>query len=201
MSCFLFLHLIFLSFFFIFEIVFSFLTLIIVHRLLMLHWNPRISLGLSWLFFLLLPLVTIVNYRLSISGLAPLFILGLLFCFYIVLPFMFQFFIHALPSDIHMLPDIYHSLDFILRMLLIFGLCFQVPLICLLFLHIQWITIEQLKMIRPYIIVTAFILGMLLTPPDVFSQILLAIPLCLLYELGILLCYWQSIKLRTISEH
>lgn len=119
-----------------------------------------------------------------------LFTLGLLFCFYLVLPFMFQFFAQALPAEVRFMPDMASALDFITRMLLLFGLCFQVPLLCLLLARHQFIDVSTLKKIRPYIIVGAFTLGMLLTPPDVLSQIMLAIPLCLLYELGILLVFY-----------
>lgn len=116
-----------------------------------------------------------------------LFILGLLFCFYVILPFMFQFFTHALPSGVRYMPDMTSVLDFITYMLLVFGLCFQVPVLCLMLVRVAWLDIATLKKIRPYVIVGAFIIGMLLTPPDVLSQIMLAIPLCLLYELGIIL--------------
>lgn len=127
-----------------------------------------------------------------------LFCLGVLFCFYLVLPFMFQFISKALPSGVHMMPDISNALDFITNMLLIFGLFFQVPLICLLMVLWQWIELQTLIVMRPYVIVLAFILGMLLTPPDVLSQIMLALPLCLLYELGILLARWGGQRaLRT----
>ncbi len=114
-----------------------------------------------------------------------LFLIGLLFCFYLILPFMFHFFIQALPKGVQYLPDITCTLDFITHMLLVFGLCFQVPLICFLLVRLKLLDLIQLKKIRPYVIVGAFILGMLLTPPDVGSQILLAVPLCLLFELGI----------------
>lgn len=115
-----------------------------------------------------------------------LFSLGLSFGFYCVLPFMFEFLAHALPSGVRLMPDMGYAVDFITRMLLIFGLCFQVPLVCMMLVRLQLLQITTLKQIRPYVIVIAFILGMLLTPPDVFSQIMLAIPLCLLYEIGIL---------------
>lgn len=91
-----------------------------------------------------------------------------------------------------MMPDISNALDFITRMLIIFGICFQVPLICLVLVQLEWIEIKHLILVRPYIIVLAFTVGMLLTPPDVLSQILLAVPLCLLYELGIVLCRWRN---------
>ena len=119
-----------------------------------------------------------------------LFITGVLFCFYLVLPFMFQFFTHALPKGVRFLPDMAYALDFITRMLLLFGLCFQIPLIMLVLIRLKIIEITMLKKIRPYVIVGAFIIGMLLTPPDVFSQVMLALPLCVLYELGIIFAFY-----------
>lgn len=119
-----------------------------------------------------------------------LFLAGVTFCYYLVLPFMFQFFIHALPKGVRYMPDMAYALDFITRMLILFGLCFQVPLICLTLVRLTVIDIGILKKIRPYVIVAAFIIGMLLTPPDVFSQIMLAVPLCLLYEAGIILAIY-----------
>lgn len=123
----------------------------------------------------------------AIVGSLLLFIAGVLFCFYVVLPFMLQFFAQAVPSGVRFMPDISSAVDFITRMLLLFGICFQVPLICVFFVNLGLIRVTALKMIRPYIIVMAFIIGMVLTPPDVLSQIMLAVPLCLLYELGIVL--------------
>ena len=93
-----------------------------------------------------------------------------------------------------MMPDMENALHFITHMLLLFGLCFQVPLVCFTLVRLQWIELALLQQIRPYVIVSAFIVGMLLTPPDVLSQIMLAIPLCLLYELGILLARWQGCR-------
>lgn len=116
-----------------------------------------------------------------------LFLSGSLFCFYLILPFMFQLFVHYLPSGVQFRPDMAYAMDFITRMLLLFGMCFQVPLICWVLVRLKLTHISTLKRIRPYVIVSAFIIGMLLTPPDVLSQIMLAVPLCLLYELGLLL--------------
>lgn len=115
-----------------------------------------------------------------------LFLAGVLFCYYLILPFMFQFFFHSLPKDVLFMPDMTNAMDFITRMLLLFGLCFQVPLICRVLVRSKIVDIMLLKKIRPYIIVSAFTIGMLLTPPDVLSQIMLALPLCVLYELGII---------------
>jgi sec-independent protein translocase protein TatC len=116
-----------------------------------------------------------------------LFLAGALFCFYFVLPYMMQFFANSVPANVRYFPDMTNTLDFITRMLIIFGLCFQVPLLCYFCVRINLLELKTLKNIRPYIIVGAFVVGMLLTPPDVISQIMLAIPLCLLYELGIVL--------------
>lgn len=125
--------------------------------------------------------------RWAIIGSMSLFCVGVLFCFYVVLPFMLQFFARAVPTGVRLMPDIMYAVDFITHMLLLFGFCFQIPLLCLLLVHLRLMSISTLKIIRPYVIVAAFIIGMLLTPPDVFSQMMLAIPLCLLYELGIIL--------------
>ncbi len=116
-----------------------------------------------------------------------LFCLGALFFFYGVLPFVLHVFVSAVPFGVQFMPEITTTIEFILRMMVLFGLCFQVPLICVLLVKTGIMNIATLKKARPYWIVTAFILGMLLTPPDVLSQVTLAIPLCLLYELGIIL--------------
>lgn len=122
-----------------------------------------------------------------------LFCAGIAFCFYCLLPFMFTFFVKALPTGVQMMPDMANALHLITRMLLIFGLCFQIPLINMTLVRLGWLELRVLREIRPYVIVAAFIIGMLLTPPDVFSQIMLALPLCLLYELGIFLASWKSL--------
>lgn len=122
-----------------------------------------------------------------------LFFLGILFCYFFVLPSMFQLFVKVLPADVKFLPDITNAVDFITHMLLVFGLCFQLPLVCIILVRMQWVSLITLKKIRPYTIVLAFIIGMLLTPPDVLSQIMLAVPLCLLYELGIFLAPFQAL--------
>lgn len=115
-----------------------------------------------------------------------LFCGGVLFCFYLILPLIFQFISKTVPLGVRLMPDISYALDFITRLLLVFGLCFQVPIACLTLVRLRWVDLEGLKKIRPYIIVGSFIVGMLLTP-DVLSQTMLALPLYLLYEIGILL--------------
>ncbi|MFZ4076851.1 MAG: twin-arginine translocase subunit TatC [Legionellaceae bacterium] len=115
-----------------------------------------------------------------------LFVLGVMFCFYGLLPFFFELMIHATPQGVLFMPDITSVMDFILILLLVFGLCFQVPLLAVVMVRFHWVSLVTLQNVRPYVIVLAFILGMLLTPPDVLSQIIVAIPLWFLYELGIL---------------
>jgi len=118
---------------------------------------------------------------------AILFLLGVGFCYTLVLPILFRFLTQTTPSAITLMPDMAHYLNFISHFCLLFGLSFQLPLLNTLLVKINVISITQLKKFRPYAIVFAFTLGMLLTPPDVISQLLLAVPLCLLYELSIIL--------------
>ncbi|TAL60537.1 MAG: twin-arginine translocase subunit TatC [Legionella sp.] len=133
-----------------------------------------------------------------------LFLIGVLFCFFFVLPFMFQFFTQAMPKAVRFMPDMADAIDFITRMLILFGLSFQVPLICLVLVRLRLVTVQTLRQLRPYWIVAAFTIGMLLTPPDVFSQVMLALPLCFLYELGLLLARFQwdlKIGLKSSSRY
>ncbi len=120
-------------------------------------------------------------------GSIGLFCLGVLFGYFFILPFMFQCMIQAVPRDVLLLPDISSVTHFITGMLVVFGLSFQIPLICILLVRLNWLRVEQYRALRPYIIVAAFTLGMLLTPPDLLSQILLAMPLWGLYESGVYL--------------
>ena len=121
-------------------------------------------------------------FRWIIVGSFVLFCIGALFCFYGVLPFMLRIFYDARPLGVRFMPDMTSTVDFILHLLLLFGFCFQLPLICVLLVRWGVLTVATLKNMRPYVIVLAFIIGMLLTPPDVLSQVMLAVPLWLLYE-------------------
>lgn len=114
-----------------------------------------------------------------------LFYAGVLFAYYVVLPLMFNFFVKMTPADVELRPDISQYLDFTLQLFLAFGFAFEVPIITVAIVQFRWVTIDQLRKARPYVIVLAFIVGMFLTPPDVISQTLVSIPLWLLYELGI----------------
>lgn len=128
----------------------------------------------------------------AISLSVVLFFTGLLFCFYFVLPYCFQLAAGTRIEGLKLMPDLAYTMDFISHMLFIFGISFQIPLLCLILVKFNILDLEGLKRIRPYSIVLAFILGMLLTPPDVLSQIMLAVPLCLLFEGGIFLVRMRS---------
>ncbi|MCW5588249.1 MAG: twin-arginine translocase subunit TatC [Legionellales bacterium] len=137
-------------------------------------------------------------FAFTLLGLSTLlFYLGVAFAYFIVCPILFRFILNFAPVGIKVTPDIQFYLDFILRFLFAFGISFEVPVVMLLLQKIGISNYESLKQKRPYFIVIAFIIGMLLTPPDVLSQILLAIPLCLLFEIGLLLCRCFSREVLT----
>jgi sec-independent protein translocase protein TatC len=114
-----------------------------------------------------------------------LFICGMLFAYILIFPMLFKVFAQALPLGVAMMTDINAYLSFVMRLFFAFGLTFEIPLIIVFLVKTGFLRYQKLKEFRPYAIVVAFILGMLMTPPDVMSQITLAIPMCLLYELGL----------------
>src|SRR5690606_35690012 len=116
-----------------------------------------------------------------------LFYAGLAFAFFVVFPLVFGFMTSIAPEGVAVMTDIGQYLDFVLKMFFAFGLAFEVPVATLLLIWTGMVSAETLRRGRPYIIVAAFTLGMLLTPPDVLSQFLLAIPLWLLFEAGLFL--------------
>lgn len=124
-------------------------------------------------------------YPLLISS-TLLFYAGVAFAYYVVFPLVFGFLTSTAPEGVQMATDISSYLDFVLTIFMAFGICFEVPVAIILLCWAGVTTPEDLKEKRPYIIVAAFVIGMLLTPPDVFSQTLLAIPMCLLFEIGVI---------------
>ncbi len=117
---------------------------------------------------------------------ALLFYGGIAFAYYVVFPLVFQFFTSVAPEGITIATDISSYLDFVLKLFFAFGLAFEIPIATVLLCWTGATTPEQLRSKRPYIVVAAFVIGMLLTPPDVISQTMLAIPMLLLFELGLL---------------
>jgi sec-independent protein translocase protein TatC len=116
-----------------------------------------------------------------------LFYAGTAFAFFVVFPLLFAFLTAVAPEGVMVMTDINHYLNFILKLFFAFGLAFEIPVATYLFIWSGFITVAELKEKRPYIIVFAFVLGMLLTPPDIISQILLAVPVWLLFEIGLFL--------------
>ena len=114
-----------------------------------------------------------------------LFYAGAAFAYYAVFPLIFAFFTSTGPADIAIMTDINSYLDFVLKLFFAFGLAFEIPIAAVLLIWTGITTPQSLAKKRPYIIVGCFIMGMLLTPPDVISQSLLAIPMWLLFELGV----------------
>ncbi len=114
-----------------------------------------------------------------------LFYLGIAFAYLIVFPLMFAFFSAVTPEGVAMMTDISNYLDFILTIFFAFGIAFEVPIATVLLVATGLTTTDSLKRKRPYVFLGAFVLGMLMTPPDVISQTLLAVPVYLLFEAGI----------------
>jgi sec-independent protein translocase protein TatC len=115
-----------------------------------------------------------------------LFITGVAFCYFLVIPGMSQFIQAFAPTSITAAPDIEQYFGFVLTLFLVFGISFEVPIAVIVLARIGVVTIEQLKQFRGYFIVAAFIIAAVVTPPDVISQLALAIPMCILYEVGII---------------
>ena len=114
------------------------------------------------------------------------FALGMSFAYFIVFPIAFGFFAGYAPSGVQMMTDIDKYLSFVLTMFIAFGITFEVPVVVVVLVRLGVVSLEKLKSIRGYVIVGAFVVGAVFTPPDVLSQCMLAVPLWLLYELGLL---------------
>ncbi len=141
---------------------------------------------------LILPIVT-SSYLLFIAGMA--------FAYFLVFPTVFQFMAHYnAPLGADMATDIDKYLSFAMTTFLAFGLTFEVPVVVVVLVKLGMVRIAKLKEIRPYVIVGAFVIAAVVTPPDVLSQLLLAVPLCILYELGIFVARFYEKKLDSAEE-
>ncbi len=127
-----------------------------------------------------------------------LFIAGMAFCYFVVFRTVFHFIATFAPQSITPAPDIEAYLGFVMTMFMAFGITFEVPIAVILLVKTDVVTVAKLREIRGYVIVGAFVIAAIVTPPDVVSQILLAAPLCLLYEMGILAA--SMIKKREVPE-
>ena len=115
------------------------------------------------------------------------FVAGMAFAYFIVFPIAFGFFAGYAPAGVTMMTDIDKYLSFVLTMFIAFGITFETPVVVIVLVRFGIVSLEKLRAIRPYMIVGAFVIGAVFTPPDVVSQLLLAVPLWLLFELGLLL--------------
>ena len=115
-----------------------------------------------------------------------LFLVGICFAFFVIFPLIFNFFVQASPSEVLVMTDINEYIDFVVRILFVFGFAFEVPIVLMLMIWSGVTNAQQLSRARPYVIIGCFVAGMFLTPPDIFSQTLLALPVWVLYEMGLL---------------
>jgi len=129
-----------------------------------------------------------------------LFYLGIVFVYFVLLPMMFQIIPQFVPQTADFKPDIAQYLDFVVMMFMAFGIGFEMPIATILLITTGMTTAEKLRQKRPYVIVGAFIVGMLLTPPDVVSQVMLAIPMWILFEVGIVASKFFTVRLKEASE-
>ncbi len=115
-----------------------------------------------------------------------LFLAGIAFCYFFVFRTVFHFINQFAPASVNVAPDIDSYLSFVMSMFLAFGLTFEVPIVVVVLVRFGLVSLEKLREVRPYVIVGAFVVAAVVTPPDIMSQMLLAIPLCLLFEIGLL---------------
>ena len=150
-------------------------------------------LSMPWLFYQIWMFVSPGLYKREKKLTAPLmlstiilFFCGVSFAFFIVCPIIFKFFIGMAPENIQVMTDINQYLSFIFKLLFAFGIAFEIPIATVIIVKSGLATKESLKSARPYLIILFLVIGMLLTPPDIFSQLFLAVPMWLLFEIGIL---------------
>ncbi len=128
------------------------------------------------------------------------FLLGMSFAYFFVFPIAFGFFASYAPAGVQMMTDIDKYLSFVLTMFIAFGVTFEVPVIVIVLVRLGIVSLDKLRSIRAYVIVGAFVVGAVFTPPDIVSQLLLAVPLWLLYELGLLMARFTLPPARTDSD-
>ena len=120
------------------------------------------------------------------------FLCGMTFAYFVVFPVAFHFFAHYTPAGVQMMTDIDKYVTFVLKMFIAFGVTFETPVVIVVLVRMGVVSLAKLKSVRPYAIVGAFVVGALFTPPDILSQCLLAVPLYMLFELGLLLARFVS---------
>ncbi len=129
-----------------------------------------------------------------------LFYLGIAFAYFVVFPIMFSFFPSVAPIGVEVTPDINHYLGFVIKLFFAFGIAFEVPIATILLIKAGITTREKLAKKRQYVVLGAFVVGMLLTPPDIFSQSMLALPMWLLFELGLFMSKFMGPPVKKEDE-
>jgi len=132
-----------------------------------------------------------------IFGSTLLFLLGVAFCYYFVFGRVFAFIHDFAPKSITPAPDIEAYFGFVITMFLAFGITFEIPIVVVLLVRMGLVSIDKLKEARPYVIVGAFVVAAVVTPPDVLSQFMLAVPMCILYEAGIIVARFVGARPKT----
>lgn len=130
-----------------------------------------------------------------------LFFCGMAFAYFVVFPVVFGFITASAPVGVAVMTDIDKYLSFVLTMFMAFGVTFQVPVAVVLLVRMGVVSVAKLREIRPYIVVASFVVGAIFTPPDVVSQLMLAVPLWLLYEAGILVANWTKPVEKSLIEN
>lgn len=121
-----------------------------------------------------------------------LFYAGMAFAYFVVFPMAFGFFVQALPPGVTMMTDIRSYMDFVFSMFFAFGLAFEVPIAVILLTRMNVVNPETLAQKRPYVVLWAFIVAAVITPPDIFSQFFLAVPMIILFEVGLFVARWMK---------
>ncbi|MCH8550432.1 MAG: twin-arginine translocase subunit TatC [Natronospirillum sp.] len=162
-----------------------------------LSFVAAVMLGMPFILYQLWAFIAPALYLHERRMMMPLFIssvilfyCGVLFTYFVVMPLVFGFFTSVGPDMVNIMPDIAAILDFSLKMFFAFGLAFEIPIATVLLIYSGITTVESLRRKRPYIFIGCFAIGMLVTPPDVFSQTILAVPMWLLFELGLVFAKW-----------
>jgi sec-independent protein translocase protein TatC len=129
-----------------------------------------------------------------------LFLLGVAFCYYFVFGQVFSFIHGFAPKSITPAPDIEAYFSFVITMFLAFGVTFEIPIVVIILVRSGVVSIEKLREARPYVIVGAFVVAAVVTPPDVLSQFMLAVPMCLLYEAGLIFSRFVGVRQKEVES-
>jgi sec-independent protein translocase protein TatC len=129
-----------------------------------------------------------------------LFLVGVAFCYYFVFGTVFKFINDFAPKSITPAPDIEAYFTFVITMFLAFGLTFEIPIVVIILVRAGVVSVDKLKEVRPYVIVGAFVVAAVVTPPDVLSQFMLAVPMCLLYEAGLFFARFIAVRQKDVES-